>query len=146
MSRTDDRWTPEILEMFGVLPDLEISRRTGIPKQTIWGKRTRMNIPAVLPPGRPVTNNKPTTAISSSVLNYARSKELSDEVKHIRKNRIDERLALNWDVAAHARLLHHRHYLWVRRVLPAAPDRPDFYADWLRRRLVRRVVGMGDLS
>ena len=79
-------------------------------------------------------------------LHYPRSEELHDGINEIKQAEIAERLALNWDVAAYARLLHSRHYLWVRSVLPAAPDRPDFYADWLRRRLVPRVVGMGDLS
>ena len=76
-------------------------------------------------------------------LHYPRSEELRDAIREIKRVEVAERLALNWDVAAHARILHKRYYFWSA-CLRRAPIHSDgSYRGWIRNMLGHRVDLLG---
>ena len=136
-------WTPDIDALLGVITDAEIGRMFNIPKQSVWGRRTRKGIPPVVPPGQQARQ----TQISVDVypLHYPRSEGLRNEIKQIKQDRIAERLACGWlDYAAYGRLLSNRHHLWAISLRRAALDRDVVYLPRLSWSMVVRIQSMGD--
>jgi len=134
-------WTPEIEALLGVIPDTEIGRRFGIPKQTVCGRRTRAGIPPFMPPGRKRVAPLDTAQIFP--LHYPRSKELRDGINEIKQQEITERMGLGWDVSACERIRHNRNYLWSARLRRAAIHSDGSYRSWIRNLLGRRVNLLG---
>lgn len=141
MVKKPDQFTPEVLRLLPVWSDSKISRVFGIPKQTVWGKRKRLGLDPVLPPGRRKKHDPETHGCFD--LSYPRSKELRDAINAIKQQEIAEKMGLDGDVAAYERIRHNRNYLWSCRLRRAPIHSDDSYRRWIRNMLGYRVDLLG---